>query len=270
MTPVVTARVFLRCLRADLRRALGGWLFWTVVGLIVVFQLLDMSEEYLISLRAGGSSAVYLFSSFAWNNALLFMCLAMLPAALSFCTDWEHQFIRSSMIRSGQPAYSWSKVAATAVSAFLAVFLANIVTASLLASRLPALPAYAYEEGYNVYQPDAIGSLAMESPWIYYIAESAVRALACMSWAVFALFISTCMPNRLVVLAVPVIIFYAITYFVLLPPILTPTNLMNGTIGSLEDSPGRAIAYLIVLNTLMIAVWGILFSKNIRRRIAGD
>lgn len=267
--PGNAARTFLFCLRADLRRAFGGWVFWVVVLLVVVIQLLDMAEEYFSGMSRGGVSAVYLFTAFASDDALLFMCLAILPGALSFCSDWEHHFIRSSLIRSGHAAYTWSKVAATAASAFLAVFLANMITASLLASHLPAFLETDLEYGGNPYSTDAISRLAVGSPWSFYTALSAAGALACMSWAVFALLVSTYLPNRLVVLAVPIIIYYALVYFVPLPPFLTPSSVMYGTVGGPDDNPGLVMLYLFMLNTALVVIWGLLFSQNVRRRLAG-
>lgn len=242
--------------------------FWIAIATMAVLSIAGIAEEYLMS---SDPSAAYFFSSFANEYVMVNLALVVLPFGLAYCADWNHQFIRSSCMRSGIGAYTASKAVVTALSAFLAVFVSSMLVAGLLLTQMPMFSARAIAEcidaGYNVYDPSAIGYLAMATPALYFALKSATVGLACMAWALFALAVSSVRPNPLVALAAPIIAYYLILYFVpVVSPFLQPSVIIDGNFP--VESAAESIVASLVINLSVGVLLGLFFWRRVRWNLA--
>jgi hypothetical protein len=257
----------LGALRADLRRAFLSPLFVMAIASVVIVNYLSIFQEYWF---VRGEGLVYYLEMFALIGrfSLVPLCLVVLPYGLSFCQDWKNQFIRSAAVRSTKPAYGWSKVMAVAMSGFACVFLGFVVTAVTMVFYMPLVGPNFAESGYGIYSPTAIGSLMMVHPLLFLLARFCMFSLACMFWAVFALAVSSYCANIFVVLASPVLTWYAVRITIgrWLPSILSFDNVTSGLFSM--GGPVLSLIWVLFFYAALSAACGLVFVRRVRRRLA--
>jgi hypothetical protein len=257
----------LGALRADLRRAFLSPLFVMAIALVVIVNYLSIFQEYWLLRDEGVVYYLEMFALFG-RSSLVPLCLVVMPYGLSFCQDWKNQFIRSAAIRSTKSAYGWSKVMAVAVSGYACVFLGFLVTTITMVSYMPLVGPNFAESGYSIYSPTAIGSLMMVHPLLFLLARFCMFSLACMFWAVFALAVSSYCANIFVVLASPVLTWYAVKITVgrWLPSFLSFDNVTSGFFSM--GGPVPSLIWVLIFYSVLSAACGLLFVRRVRRRLA--
>lgn len=115
---------FLGNLRVDFRRAYFSFGFLVaVVGMCAALFLGISTEGYVINTVPNEEVLYFYMVAHAKGFSELSLIFAALPYATSFCTDWNSQFICSTLIRSDLKSYSVSKVFTCALAGGSAVVL---------------------------------------------------------------------------------------------------------------------------------------------------
>lgn len=124
-------------LRIDFRRAYFSFGFLlAAAGMSVALFFSAGTEGRMIKESYG--DVLYLYRvAHVQGFSMLSMIFATLPYATSFCTDWNNQFIRSTVIRTNIKSYGISKVFASALAGGSAVALGEILFILLLRLYLP-------------------------------------------------------------------------------------------------------------------------------------
>jgi hypothetical protein len=257
----------LGALRVDLRRAFASPLFVAVVALVVIVNYLSILQEYWVIADEG---VIYYLEMFALTGAfsLIPLCLGVMPYGFSFCHDWKNQFIRPTAIRTTKPAYGWSKVVAVAMSGFASIFLGFVLTTITMVLYMPLVGANFAEYGYELYSPTAIGTLMTIHPLLFLVARVCMLSLACMFWAVFALAVSSYCANIFVVLAAPVLTYYAVNNTIghWLPSYLRFDSITFGAFSM--GGPVPSLIWVMLFYLVLSAACGLLFCRKVKRRLA--
>jgi len=255
-------------IRMDLRCALGSRPFWGAVLILLLISAISTFTEYRIT--QGNSSIIY-YSTFFLSGELSLMSIvvAALPYSNSFGQDWHNQLTRYEIVRATPGAYAWSKYIVTALSSFLAVFLAYMVSVAVLALRSPLSIPGRNGIGFAASGEQPLFALINSQPILYLCCRMALIAIHASFWAVFALWISTLLNNVFIVLASPLIAYYLIINVssVLKLPRLLDLRLVYQGLFALGDW-WMTFLYALLFFGSLSAFLGWLFSHNVKRLIA--
>lgn len=261
-----------RAITMDFRQMLSAPGFYAAVAGVVLLCFL-CSWEYL---RTGpvvnssvGYDVIYFFEllvNLSMFKKVLVM-LAAIPFTASFCSDWNCQYIRPVVVRSGVRKYAWSKVLVCAVSSFAAIFVGMLLYAGLLSIQLN-LPLYSK----NPINPPAppYGSLLGSVPLLYLMIILAIFSLAAALWCVVGLMMSAFIPNRFVAIATPLIASYLLEELSQgLPPWLDLYYLTRAR-NVIGLGAGLSFAYTSFVFLLLMFFAGLVFVRTVKRRVRNE
>jgi hypothetical protein len=257
-------------LRSDLRRAFLSPRFCGAALAIVALCFLSMSLERSAALGAGATQSVsYLFHFFVFQNTTLAIVAYSLGVAAyghSFCADYRSRFVRFCVIRSSAGAYASSRVVAVALSTFAAVLLGYACAALLLGLQAPLTAAHEAVSFEFLF----FGGVVQLPALAYLLLQMVAMSVACSFWAVFALYVSSVVPNVFVVYAAPVVAYWftgLVSSLLGLPSFLRIGRLAEGL--AVFPDAGLSLLYSVFLFIVLTALFGLLFCRSVRKRL-GD
>lgn len=210
---------------------------------------------------------LYKYSSMSSAFNMLTVLFCVLPFTTSFCNDWDSQFIRASVIRSGVDRYGFSKLIACAFSSGIAIALGTTLFILLLLLKVPLV--FTSTDNFQFFATRTIGgSFLLNKQYIIYFAVNIYLGfLAGAFWSVVGLCASTYMLNRFIALCTPFIAHYFLNLITYSFPIWLRLNvitqgrcILGGTLWSL--------VYITFLFCILTCGVGLLFIRNVRRRLA--
>ena len=201
--------VFLRALGVDLRRVLLSNRFLLAVGLMLIWLGINGGTDIFVYgfLYSSGIPTVFdraMTGVRGWG--MIVLAMATVPYSASYLTDRKSNFDHCAINRAGFPAYAFSRVVSTGLSAFLAMTVAaGIFLASLCLSGAPIDTIPGDGISFNGVYTDLVIQVG---PWCYFMVRFILSGLSVAMAAVFALYASTLIPNAYVVLISPLILYY--------------------------------------------------------------
>lgn len=253
--------------RLDFRRAYFSFGFIiAVVGMCLALISGASTEGSMIK---NGADVLYLYIvAHVQGFSMLSVIFATMPFATSFCTDWNTQFIRPTIIRTTIKNYGISKVFTTALSGGSAVALGEVLFILLLRLYLPLVDRQGHMFANAVSDP-VYGSLLSGGNYAAYFASRILLAFfAAAFFAVLALWISTYITNVFVTLASPILSFYILTTLtglIGLPRWLDIRIALSGTF--YMGKPFFSLLYSIFFCSFLCILMGILTVRQINRRL---
>lgn len=206
---IFNGNVFLRAVRVDLHRAVVSRRFLLTVGLMLAWLTMNGGTEIFIYgfLYKAGIPSVFnsaITGSHGWGMIVLSM--ATMPYATSFLTDQETGFCYHAINRVGFHAYAIARVISVGLSAFLAIVTAaGVFLLGLCLSGAPIDTIPGNGQSFNGIYTDFVLQVG---PWCYFLVRFVLSGLSVAMAAVFALCVSTFIPNPYVVLLAPLILYY--------------------------------------------------------------
>jgi len=257
-------------LLVDLLRAFLSYKMLLAILGVFLFCLISIYQYVQVHLLEQASSVYFLnllmgLSMFKKVLAIL----AAVPFVVSFCNDWNTQYIRFVVFRSGLKRYAWSKITVCFLSSFIATFFGLLLFLFFLGIFLPIFPVDPLIRGDIVNTP--FGELSVGSFSILYpIARIFVFALGNSFWVVCGLALTAYLPNRFVALLSPFIFSYLLEEITAtFPPWLSLYALTRGYntsgFGALPD----ILCYLLIFGSL-IFLCGLLFSHQVKKRMQNE
>lgn len=216
-----------------------------------------------------GTNVLYFFEIFIDLTMFkkLVVIFAAIPFAASFCSDWNCQYIKPVVIRSGVRKYTWSKVTICFISAFLTVFVGLIIFILLLSLKMPILPVENIQDSVVApFAPLATGPL----PILYILARVFVFSLAAALWSVVGLAISAYIPNRFVAIASPVIASYLLEELTSYLPGWLNIYYLERSRNVIKEGPAVSFIYFCFIFILLAIISGLIFSRQVRRRVQNE
>lgn len=253
-------KVFINMFTCDLKRAIFSTLFaFSVLGYVGV-TLLTLFDEGT-DFQTGSTTIVYIYTIIRYLDFhIIYILFAAIPSALLFCFDWEHQFIRSVLIRCPKKFYTISKVLSCFISAASSVLLSNIILLSIFA------PHYPLFNNASDMLPDSYRNYG---PLIYLLVKILCEAACAGFLSIAALALSTVLTNPFVALASPMALYYIISvasYYFSIPQYLHIAPLSQGLIQVCQN-PILSLVYILFVFAVASTIVGYLFVKNCTRRI---
>lgn len=200
MNDVTFRNRFLNSLRVDLRRAVVSKRFLICVLCEILILLLivvgHMQEE--------GASVAYMFAWFPLESLYMaFFVLPAIPYAHGYMLDLRSRFLIQAEMRTGRRTYAASKACAAVLSGALSMMASKLFLLLILMCFFPISSKYIiYLNGYELW---AING----QPALYFLSQFLLAALMGGLVAAFALWVSTWMQNPFVIVAAPLIGYYA-------------------------------------------------------------
>lgn len=202
--------------------------------------------------------------------------LSAMPAVTGFCTDWNTQYIRSVVGRTGVQKYAVHKVFACMTGTFLTVFIAYTTFALLLLFKYP-MATNATVENMSCINP--LGSVMLFSPTLCLIMRIICFSVSCVLWASFGLAFSVYIPNRFIACTIPLLFCYVVEILTfiedssygimprwLLLPLLSKTSLSRPIFGNaLID-----FLYIIFLFVGLSLLVNEVFIHGVERRMRNE
>ena len=260
-------------LRSDLRRLFSGLYFYLACLLMAAVAFFNIWPELQLSMAGDLPSVYYLLS--ARNGAgpfLIAMTVAsVLPYGLSWREDLRHNYIHCLESRVRETAVGWAHVTATAVGAFLAVFLGYLLCYGLLALRLPLIDELELEEILRFGPSGYEGWIYSGQPLLYFLSVFFSEGMGYAFMAVFALMVSARVKNAFLVLSAPVMLFCGsslICSLAQLPGIFWWYSIFrNGGYFAFYIPDGRIVPFVVFLYFLsLICIEGLIFTWWTERR----
>ena len=256
--------------RVDFCRAFFSFGFLlAVVGMCAALFSGASTEGIVMKDINNRGDVLYLYTvAHVQGFSMLSVIFATLPYATSFCTDWNSQFIRPTVIRTNIKSYSISKVFTCALSSGSAVALGEILFIFLLRLYFPLVERQG--PGFdNAVSDQVYGSLLSSGNFTAYFASKIlISFFAAAFFAVLALWISTYLSNVFVTLASPVLFFLFITRLtrlIGLPPWLDLSSALSGMFYS--GKPFFSLLNSIFLCSFLCILMGILTVWQLKRRL---
>ncbi len=257
---------FVGILRMDCWRAFTSVGFLLAVFGMLLALLFNTSTERAV-MDSGEADVLYLYVVAHFQSFLvLYVILAALPYATSFCTDWNYQFIRFAVIRSNIKKYGISRVIICALSGGAAVALGELLFILFFRLNLPLVNTQnpVFESICSTFY----GDLLVSGHFIAYFASRIiVISSAAAVFAVLALLISTYITNVFVTLGFPLVAFYSLINLsgqIGLPKWL---NLYSILFGTCLETPTASVIYSFFSCSLLCVLLGVLAVRKIERRL---
>ncbi|MBE5940713.1 MAG: hypothetical protein E7266_10005 [Lachnospiraceae bacterium] len=204
---------FFRLTIVCLKRAIFNVRFLSMVILLALCELLNVlpriidSAYWLNGRLYFGTTIIDLL--FAEGATLMFCCtliIPLVPYSCSLCDDVKNGMITSIVIKSGRYRYAIATALAVAISGFVCVFLGETLFMSVCSifvdiCRPERLQNYTFV------------SLMEGKPLLFLFFKIMLKALRGSFFALIALLISVYVKNRYLILALPVLIYYFLSYF---------------------------------------------------------
>jgi hypothetical protein len=258
------------CIRADFSRAMarGFWAAGLGMYLLLLAGMWDVAHigaaEDILSLND-----VYMNTT---GMRYIPFVLCAVPMAYTFCEDWDNQFVRSAVIRASVGRYAAARTAVTALAGGGAIVLGYVlywITLTIM--------------GYPVFAGRDFSTMAgmADNPVFGWMLRDGYHALLlfCQAltygagfamFAVFALWISTRVPNPFVVTAAPVLLIIVlnfICYLFRIPHWYSFEGIFFHLMlpGALPAWAMTAIPILI--SAILCGLMGSLFADGVKRRL---
>lgn len=260
MKPIV------RVMFIDLQRAFGSISFFlAVVGVAIIYYAGARSEINY----APDVLLLFKYSTEASGFHKLILLFCVLPYTISFCEDWNSNYIKAIVIRSGLRQYAISKMISCAFSAGISVWMGIALFIAPLMVNIPLVSTTA--GNYEAFATQTLaGEWLLEGRYLLYFAVYIYLAsLAGAFWAVVGLCASAFIPNKFVALFIPFIGFYILVFFTYEFPVwLQLSKIANGDIGIAGTFP--SLLYATLLFAVLFFLVGLLFMKMVARRLSHD
>ena len=254
-------KFFFKTLKNDLMRSVISTEFTlAILGVCIVYYMGAWSELKF------APDILYLFryAKEAGTFDIIFILVSILPYTTCFCSDWNNQYIKPFIIRTGIKRYTISKIITCMISAGSAYVFGMLV---FVASLKISLPVISINSDINNYTKALGGELLINERYILYFGVYCILGfLTAALWSTVGLYASTYLPNKYIALFTPFIMYYVLNLFTGKFPVWLRLNRISQgrcVIGGTATTLG----YVILLHLALIIVIGFLFSRKVKGRL---
>lgn len=250
---------FISVLSGDLKRALISLKFLlAILGLILLFVIGLYSKQFF-SETPVVLYAELLISMLSYN--IVFLVFGAIGGTMLFCTDWENKYFRVMLTKTTATKYATSKAITCFLSAFLIVFLSYWLLIGVLSTFC------------SVYQSWVIGGVysnldSEEGAYIYIFIKSLFMSLCAGMLSVFALWLTTKIPNIFVALSTPILTYYVIDIIGDIfnwPSYWEIESLTYGYVNA-NGNPTVSFTYTVLVFLVFTLLFSIMFVISAKRR----
>lgn len=250
---------------SDISRALSSWGFYAGIAGMVIAIIIGAAGDVVPMLQAPEMNGVYNgFHAQTLLNALgsdvMLLCvpiLAALPYTSAFVDDMKSGYLKEYLPRSGRRRYVTGKVAATAVSGALVMFIGVIIAYVLFALVFTPMEMRPDEQMTQMMQPHFFADI---------LGRAFVFALCGALWSLVGAMLAAVTMSKYMAYASPFIIYYVLVIlserYIKDIYVLNPKQWLSGG----EQWPGGiwGIALLVSMFAAIVAIgYGIRVSRRL-------
>ena len=251
---------------SDLSRALGSWGFYAGIAGFVVAIIIGASGDIVPMLQMPEMNGLY--NGFhaqtlltALSSDVMLLCvpiLAALPYTSAFVDDCKSGYLKEYLPRCGQRRYIRGKVAATAVSGALVLFVGVIIAYILFALVFTPMELKPDEEMMQMMQPHYFADI---------LGRAFVFALCGALWSLVGAMLAAVTMSKYMAYASPFIIYYVLV--ILSERYIKDVYVLNPKqwLGAGEVWPG-GIWGIALLVAQLAAIVAIAYGVRVSRRLA--
>jgi len=212
-------RKILDILRSDIKRALTSWGFFAgIIGMILII-LIGASVVILPVIQQGAGEG--LAAGFhartllmALSSDVMLLCapiLCALPYTAAFVDDYKSGYLKEYLPRSGKERYIKGKVAATALSGGLCLFIGIIAAYILFALVfMPMELAPKIQTAAILEEMDRAADIAQPSLFAVILGRASIFFLFGSLWSLVGALLSSVTMSKYMAYASPFIIYYVL------------------------------------------------------------
>lgn len=253
-------KVFFTLLKVDLKRALLSFSFMASVGSILLIMFVSSSGFMSYAMI----DVVHLIEHALTGSGSTFFILAIapiLPYGMSIALDIEEKVSPFWIIRSGTKKYAVSKFLSAIIAGFLSVMVSIIGFSLILSLFFPLLNVVSVGSSYATL-------LENNFPIRYILVIAFHYSLSGGLFAGGAIVISTFIPNKFSVVAMPIVIYFVLVRLTDLAPIphfLKVSVLVQDIYPNV--SPLASFLYKLIPIIVILFLLGSVTVKQIHRRM---
>ncbi len=194
---------------SDIGRALSSWGFYAGIAGMVIAIIIGAAGDVLPMLQAPEMNGLY--NGFhaqtlltALGSDVMLLCvpiLAALPYTSAFVDDYKSGYLKEYLPRSGRRRYVTGKVAATAVSGALVMFIGIIIAYVLFALVFTPMEQVPDEQMTQMMQPHFFADI---------LGRAFVFALCGALWSLVGAMLAAVTMSKYMAYASPFIIYYVL------------------------------------------------------------
>ncbi len=194
---------------SDIGRALSSWGFYAGIAGMVIAIIIGAAGDVLPMLQAPEMNGLY--NGFhaqtlltALSSDVMLLCvpiLAALPYTSAFVDDYKSGYLKEYLPRSGRRRYVTGKVAATAVSGALVMFIGIIIAYVLFALVFTPMEQVPDEQMTQMMQPHFFADI---------LGRAFVFALCGALWSLVGAMLAAVTMSKYMAYASPFIIYYVL------------------------------------------------------------
>ncbi|WP_017473425.1 hypothetical protein [Amphibacillus jilinensis] len=196
------------------------------------------------------------------NLMLVLGTLPLIPFTLSFASEWQERAVFPWVMRTGVTLYTLSKFLFSAISAFLTTVVGLVLVVVLLTLWFPLNQGVYIEDAYSVY----VENNELIRYLVIYISHV---ALSSSIFAMIAFFVSTVIPQPIVVLASPAVFYFVwhrITSTLSIPGYLRALYIFESIYDA--GSPLRTFGLKLMIALIIALPLSYLSVYCVKRRVA--
>lgn len=251
-------------LLCDLKRSICNVKF--IISILLTTGILLLATLEGISLD---TDVLYVFSLVMYGMpAMIILVSGSLAYADSFCEDIEHRYILHFVLRGNVKNYVLSKIIAIFSVTTLSITLGIFLFASILHLKLEWADTSSLQYDYIIHSGGLRFFLFHKLYALYYLAYGIQYGVLAGILALWASYLSIFIPNRMLVLSAPMLIYYFVD-FVLSNASTKTLNLflIFSASNNIFSNDFLSILLVIMLAILNIFLVRILLLKSLRRNI---
>lgn len=251
-------------IKTDFLRAFGTKKFFlTVIVMFCVWQINSLRFTYVQDVMYA-----YVYTKGLSITTLLAMVVASSVYCSSYSEECEHDLLKYFLLRITKKQYIISKIVTCFVSAFAVSLLGSLIFVLFQSFSLPVIAENSVAVS-NFKPLSCFGDLLPYHPWIFIGLQIVMDSLCCSCISVFALAISTFIPNIYVALALPMILYYFLYYFfgyIVKVPDMFQMELTFRIVMTYVDNKFIFMGYAGLVIIVYVFVSVVIMNKNIERK----
>lgn len=190
---------------------------------------------------------------------------AALPFAANFAVEWKSNVTNSCILRSSSNKYIAANIVFCFITAFITVLIGMILFMCIYTLKLPL---YIFDPNPKI---PPYGILIDQGfPTIYLLIRITIFSFSCAMWSISGLALAALFPDPFVATCTPFITSYLLERVSMQFPDVFNLWYLSLSRVAIYDNAVISFIYTIAVFTLLAALFGFIFAKAVKRRIANE
>ncbi|MCM1508155.1 MAG: hypothetical protein NC177_13655 [Ruminococcus flavefaciens] len=251
-------------IKAYIYKILHSALFYLSIAGVLLICSIRMMEHYIGNFSGADivTEINILLDIDAFRKVIT--VFAALPFAVNFANEWKSNVTNNCVLRSSSGRYITANIFFCFITAFAVVFIAMTLFMFIYSFQLPL-----YEFDPNPKIPPFGIMIDKGAPILYLLTRIFIFSFSCAMWSISGLALAALFPDPFVSACTPFIASYLLERVTMQLP--DNFNLWYLSLSRImSDNAVFSFIYIIAVFTVLTVLWGFIFAKIVKRRIANE